>query len=383
MAKPIFNAKVVLLTSIPQIEATEFLVSFDILDLEGAFSGFDVTSGDYLYLDTSAVELATITRYKVISVDSATFTNVTATIKFVDNNDSVIDPSIAIGVEGFISRPTTNNHLAIVPSPDTQLLPDKFSFYPLNYNSEDIDSGVGVTGAVGATGATGPAGADGAVGATGPAGADGAVGATGSTGPAGADGAVGATGADGAAGPAGATGATGPAGADGAVGATGSTGPAGVDGADGATGATGPAGADGAVGATGPQGEVGPTGATGSGVTGPTGPAGADGATGPAGADGATGATGATGPTGAEGPSASTLARSLIHTLTTGEALSKSFTLPETPSTTSFFELIPLGGPTQIRTLDYIVTGNVVSWNGLNLDGVLAAGDKISVSYFI
>ena len=189
MAKPIFNAKITLTASADLINPNQFEVSFDIVDLEGVFSGLDVEIGDYLYLDTTAIEPATVTRYRVDSIVGVPgFTSVTAHVSFIDNNDNPINPSVALGLDGFISRPTTNRHLSIVPSPGVQLLPDKFSFYPQNFNTEDLDSGGGgggATGAIGPTGATGPAGAtgsDGAYGATGATGAEGPVGATGADG---------------------------------------------------------------------------------------------------------------------------------------------------------------------------------------------------------
>jgi hypothetical protein len=137
MAKPIFNAKINLSSSIGLINPDEFQVDFSVLDIEGVFSGLDVAIDDYLYLDTSGVEAGTISRYKVLSVDTPGFLSVIATVKFIDNNLSIIDPSVAIGVDGFISRPTIGKHLSIVPSFGTQLLPDKFAIYPLNYNNNE------------------------------------------------------------------------------------------------------------------------------------------------------------------------------------------------------------------------------------------------------
>jgi len=166
-------------------------------------------------------------------------------------------------------------------------------------------SGIGLTGATGATGLTGATGATGltgATGATGLTGATGATGLTGATGVTGLTGATGATGLTGATGATGLTGATGATGLTGATGATGLTGATGTTGLTGATGTTGLTGATGATGLTGATGTTGLTGATGTtGLTGATGTTGLTGATGTTGLTGATGATGLTGVTGVTG----------------------------------------------------------------------------------
>ena len=178
MAKPIFNAKITLTSSSNLSNPNQFQVHFNIVDIEGVFSGLDVLVGDFIYLDTSALEPATITRYEVIEIISSTFTTVSAKVQFNDNNDSVINPSVAVGISGFISRPTSDRNYSIVPSIGTQLLSDKFSLYPQNSNTSEIDKLQGHTGPTGAVGVTGPTG----VGITGPTGS-GEPGATGATGP--------------------------------------------------------------------------------------------------------------------------------------------------------------------------------------------------------
>src|SRR6185369_1138727 len=124
--KAIFNAKVNLTVSNPQVDPTQFDVTFTITDAEGAFSGFDVLANDIIYLDTSGFELGTVSRYQVLSVTSASFSEVEAMVQFIDNNDSPVDPAYAIGIDGYISRPTTNLGLNIAPAPGAQALPDKF-----------------------------------------------------------------------------------------------------------------------------------------------------------------------------------------------------------------------------------------------------------------
>ena len=179
MSKPLFNAKINLISSASTIDPLEFIISISVIDQEGVFSGLDIVIGDTLYLDTSSIELATITKYSVISIVSAAFLNASLRIRFVDDNTTTIDPSVAIGVDGFISRSTVGSY-AVVPAPGTQLLPDKFSIYPTNSNFKTLGSiSQGATGVQGEIGATGVQGFQGVTGIQGIQGIQGFIGATG------------------------------------------------------------------------------------------------------------------------------------------------------------------------------------------------------------
>lgn len=133
MSTPIFNAKITLNAS-TQVTPDTFEVQFSVLDMLGLFSGFDVQQQDIVYLDTSGSDPGTVTKYEVQSISLQDAVDVTAIIKFVDNNTAVIDPSSAIYLDGFIARSSYNGQLAIVPDPQTQSLPNKFSIYPQNDN---------------------------------------------------------------------------------------------------------------------------------------------------------------------------------------------------------------------------------------------------------
>lgn len=322
MSTPRFNAKITL-NSTNQLSANTWTFEFSILDVEGVFSGFDVSVNDLIVLDTSGSEPGTMSRYKVTSVDPSTdATDVTCNVIYDDDELTATDPSGALFLDGFVCRGTPDMQFFTIPAPDVQGLPIKFSVYPRNSDFQiRLDPAVGSGGPTGATGATG-AGSTGATGQTGNDGATGAVGATGPAGSTGANGLTGPTGAAGATGspgPVGATGLTGVNGATGSSGVTGSTGANGNDGNDGATGSqgltgpTGAVGATGVAGATGQTGIAGTTGATGAtgtngndGSIGPTGPAGATGNDGATGVDGGTGSTGSIGPTGSTGADGST-----------------------------------------------------------------------------
>jgi hypothetical protein len=70
-----------------------------------------------------------------------------------------------------------------------------------------------------------------------------------------------------------------------------------------------------------------------------------------------------------------------ILTLTQTNIDDKQATLSQTPLIPSSVILTPEGGISQIYGVDYIVTGNLLDWTGLGLDGFLEAGDKIVVQY--
>lgn len=70
-----------------------------------------------------------------------------------------------------------------------------------------------------------------------------------------------------------------------------------------------------------------------------------------------------------------------IRTVTSGEATAKSLTLAATPATAATTILMIAGAPSQFYGLDFIVVGTTLSWSGLGLDGILAAGDHLTISY--
>jgi len=68
-------------------------------------------------------------------------------------------------------------------------------------------------------------------------------------------------------------------------------------------------------------------------------------------------------------------------TLSAGQIAAKQVTLTDTPTTANITRLIVIGGLEQDQSVDFSISGNVVSWNGLGLDGVLAENDKIIVIF--
>lgn len=77
----------------------------------------------------------------------------------------------------------------------------------------------------------------------------------------------------------------------------------------------------------------------------------------------------------------SALPKTEFRTLSSIEAAAKSLTLAQTPSIPGEILVDAIGGSAQEWAVDYTVSGAVLSWSGLGLDGVLATGDKLRVFY--
>lgn len=67
-------------------------------------------------------------------------------------------------------------------------------------------------------------------------------------------------------------------------------------------------------------------------------------------------------------------------TITSTMIATKSLTLQKTPSTPANVMILPSGGPAQtVEANDFTVNGNIISWAGKNLDGLLSVNDKVTV----
>jgi hypothetical protein len=59
----------------------------------------------------------------------------------------------------------------------------------------------------------------------------------------------------------------------------------------------------------------------------------------------------------------------------------KEVTLNSTPMISESVQLTPSGGIPQVNGIDFSVVSNILSWDGLGLDGFLQAGDILLVQY--
>ena len=70
-------------------------------------------------------------------------------------------------------------------------------------------------------------------------------------------------------------------------------------------------------------------------------------------------------------------------TLSAGQAASKSITLSTAPTFPTKTLLQVDGAGASFYGLDFEVSGAVVSWNGLRLDGLLESGDVVQVVFIV
>lgn len=68
-------------------------------------------------------------------------------------------------------------------------------------------------------------------------------------------------------------------------------------------------------------------------------------------------------------------------TITAPILSTKQVTLAFAPTTPAVTLLTPLGGIHQEYGVDFTITGNILSWSGLGLDGYFILNDKFSVIY--
>lgn len=70
------------------------------------------------------------------------------------------------------------------------------------------------------------------------------------------------------------------------------------------------------------------------------------------------------------------------HLLDLVDILNKEVTLLVTPTHPVFTLMMVDGGGPLFYGVDFTVSGNVLSWNGLRLDGVLELNDRIQIIYY-
>jgi trimeric autotransporter adhesin len=70
-----------------------------------------------------------------------------------------------------------------------------------------------------------------------------------------------------------------------------------------------------------------------------------------------------------------------LRVITGPEDAAKQLTLAATPNPANSTVLEIAGAPGQFYGVDFVVTGNVLDWSTLGLDGILAAGDSLTIIY--
>ncbi len=142
MSRLIFQAKILLNTATVTSVPGEWLASITFSDNEGVFAPSHVVVSDVLVIDTAQWEPGTLTRYVITEVVNSSWTGeMTVRIQYeIDNDNRSPNPdlSYSLGSTGIVTRPSPNLGLLPVPSPQAQLMSDRFSFYINNYNLTTI-----------------------------------------------------------------------------------------------------------------------------------------------------------------------------------------------------------------------------------------------------
>ncbi len=157
-----FNGKVVLSgtnivdASVPPGSKTKWTATFSFSDAAGVYLGTQVAVGDVIVLDTSGVDVGTVTYYVISAVVSSAFDSFRVTMDYLASNANpggAPDITGSANTPGFVGRRSTAKGLTVLPDPSVQLLPSVFSTQTINNNMFDvIDAGIATTLTGGAAG---------------------------------------------------------------------------------------------------------------------------------------------------------------------------------------------------------------------------------------
>jgi hypothetical protein len=138
MSKAFFQAKVTLQNVIPlNGEMTEWLCDTTFNDADGAFTGYDITIGDMLAVDTGNVEAGSFTFFEVFDITQPGATTSIFSVRYSsvnDNTNGAPDLAASMFQDCTIARPSTKLGLLPVVSTNLQQVNDKFTEYVQNYN---------------------------------------------------------------------------------------------------------------------------------------------------------------------------------------------------------------------------------------------------------
>lgn len=146
MSTTLFNGKVTLLVDNLQEVSTPgsyltWNATFTFFDATGKWLGSNVQVGNIILVDTSALELATITTYTITSVVSSTFNSFRVVMQYAPSNTNETgapDLSYAVGLPGLVSTTSTNKGIGYLPTPSIQLMPDALAYQLNNDNNFNV-----------------------------------------------------------------------------------------------------------------------------------------------------------------------------------------------------------------------------------------------------
>ena len=135
-------------TTTTTIGAGSYRLEFNFNDISGAWRGTDISVGDEIYLDTTAYAPDTISQYKITSLITVSASHLIVNMLWDDLSGSTpIDPMWGLGLQGFISRPTSTQRYDTTSAN----VPTKFISALLNNDLYRIDTNGGGGGTGGTT----------------------------------------------------------------------------------------------------------------------------------------------------------------------------------------------------------------------------------------
>jgi len=77
------------------------------------------------------------------------------------------------------------------------------------------------------------------------------------------------------------------------------------------------------------------------------------------------------------------LHRTELRVISSSESLAMELTLLAVPSSPTEVVVMTVGGTVQKYGTDYVVSGNVVSWNGYGMETIIESGDMLVIIYIL
>lgn len=141
MSDVVFSARFTPGASVP-VSSTVFNVAGVIFDGNGLFSASDIQVNDIVYLDCFASITApgTVSRYKVILINSASGFNCNLRLQY-DDTGTPIDPAEVAGSPGYIARPAAGAGLMWHAAPTVHTFSDYITQYARNQESKALIDG--------------------------------------------------------------------------------------------------------------------------------------------------------------------------------------------------------------------------------------------------
>lgn len=129
-----FNASATILQS-SQISTKVFSVGISVLDYSGNHTGFDLQSGDFIFVDitNNRINNADVARYKIKTINNKNLDTANLAIEYIDSGDCP-DPNDYLNQPAFVCRKLPGRY-AWIASSSMQPLPEYLVTYARNLDT--------------------------------------------------------------------------------------------------------------------------------------------------------------------------------------------------------------------------------------------------------